>query len=386
MAHVEKRRREQADGTLGPVRYRVRWREPDGRARTKTFVRARDANAWATHVEHGMLSGTYIDHDAGRATLEEYAEGWRKSRVWAPNTADRVESVFRLHVYPTLGSRPIGAVRPSEVQSWVKGLSRDLAPATVGVIAANLSGVFNAAVLDRAVASNPLVGIKLPEVPRSEVVPPTPEQVHLLVDAVAEDWRAAVLVGAGLGLRISECLGLTVDRIDFLRRTVRIDRQALPRTGEGVSLVPLKTRASARTIPLPDSVSIALAAHIERLGTGDHGAVFHKPDGSLVRRQVLGIALTAGLTKVNTAAKARKEPPPLPERVRFHDLRHFYASLLIASGASVKTVQRRLGHASAVETLDTYGHLWPDSEDQTRASVDDVLKRAASPPRPTGTP
>ena len=64
----------------------------------------------------------------------------------------------------------------------------------------------------------------------------------------------------------------------------------------------------------------------------------------------------------------------------FHDLRHYYASLLIRHGESVKVVQRRLGHKSAVETLDTYSHLWPDSEDRTREAVDEVLGQVASLP------
>ena len=63
----------------------------------------------------------------------------------------------------------------------------------------------------------------------------------------------------------------------------------------------------------------------------------------------------------------------MPAWATFHDLRHFYASLLIAKGCSVKAVQRRLGHQSAMETLDTYGHLWPDSDDETRNAVDLVL-------------
>jgi integrase len=60
----------------------------------------------------------------------------------------------------------------------------------------------------------------------------------------------------------------------------------------------------------------------------------------------------------------------LPESTHFHGLRHYYASLLINAGESVKTVQARLGHASAIETLDTYGHMWPESEDRTRQAVD----------------
>ncbi|MFJ7207472.1 tyrosine-type recombinase/integrase [Streptomyces sp. NPDC098789] len=81
----------------------------------------------------------------------------------------------------------------------------------------------------------------------------------------------------------------------------------------------------------------------------------------------------------------RDKVPGLPEGFRFHDLRHYYASLLIASGADIKTVQHRLRHASAKTTLDTYGHLWPDTEETTRAAVGAVMqgkiKKAADPPR-----
>ena len=67
----------------------------------------------------------------------------------------------------------------------------------------------------------------------------------------------------------------------------------------------------------------------------------------------------------------------LPDSITYHSLRHYYASLLIRHGESIKTVQERLGHSSAVTTLNTYSHLWPDSDDRTRAAVDDVLRTAA---------
>jgi integrase len=76
----------------------------------------------------------------------------------------------------------------------------------------------------------------------------------------------------------------------------------------------------------------------------------------------------------------------LPTGTRFHELRHFYASLLIRHGESVKTVQARLGHASAVETLNTYGHLWPDADDSTRDAVTEVLGNLARPARGPDTP
>jgi integrase len=75
--------------------------------------------------------------------------------------------------------------------------------------------------------------------------------------------------------------------------------------------------------------------------------------------------------------KARENVQGLPAGFRFHDLRHYFASLLIASNLDVKTVQVRLRHASAKTTLDTYGHLWPDSDDSTRAAIDAVMAARA---------
>lgn len=371
MATVERRRQTTADGSPGDVRWRVRWRDPSGKQRSRTFTHRRDADRWRTEVEHQVLAGSYIDHAAGRITLKAYAEQWRTSRSWAPNTATRVESVFRLHLYPVLGDRPIGSIRPSDVQSWVAKLSKTLAPSTVGVVATNLSGVMKAAVLDRIIPSSPCVGIDLPRVARAEIVPPTPAQLELLVSHSVAKWRAAVMVGAGLGLRVSEALALTVDRVDFLRHSVRVDRQITQHGGAVELSELLKTAASYRTVPLPEVVGRALAVHIEQFGTGPGGAIFHQ-GGQLVRRQRAGDAIERARVRANAAAP-KKADPPLPVGVRFHDLRHFYASMLIEGGASVKTVQRRLGHASAVETLDTYGHLWPESEEQTRATVERVL-------------
>lgn len=113
---------------------------------------------------------------------------------------------------------------------------------------------------------------------------------------------------------------------------------------------------------MPEVVSCVLAAHLARYRPGRYGRVFTSRTGNPLRRNTLG------------SMWHRARPVAgLPEAATFHDLRHFYASLLIAKGCSVKAVQRRLGHQSAMETLDTYGHLWPDSDDGTRNAVDLVL-------------
>ena len=122
---------------------------------------------------------------------------------------------------------------------------------------------------------------------------------------------------------------------------------------------PPKTEASARTIPLPNVVVEALAAHVA--GAEPGGLVFTL-DGAPITRQAFGHLWRPVARQVG-----------FPTGTGLHALRHYYASLLIRYGESVKTVQARLGHASAAETLDTYSHLWPDSDDRTRQAIDDVL-------------
>jgi integrase len=241
-----------------------------------------------------------------------------------------------------------------------------MSPNTVGVIHSVLSSIYKAAVRDRRVPSNPCDGTRLPRPERRRVVPPTTEQVEAITRLVPDEVQALVTFCAGTGVRQGECMGLTVDRVDFLRREVHIERQlrGVDELGQPV-FGPPKTDASLRTIPLPQVVVDALAHHLAHRaphqGTGDHGLVF-TIDQRPITRSLWGHLWRPVARQVG-----------LPVGTGLHSLRHYYASLLIRHGESVKTVQARLGHASAAETLDTYSHLWPDSDDRTREAIDSVL-------------
>ncbi|MGZ4561210.1 MAG: site-specific integrase, partial [Mycobacteriaceae bacterium] len=156
-----------------------------------------------------------------------------------------------------------------------------------------------------------------------------------------------------------------VDRVDFLRRELRVDRQLVTPQKGFPTFGPPKTGASVRTIPLPQMVVASLAAHLQQYPTDE--LVFTTNVGLPIRRPVFSRVWRPACVRAG-----------LPKDRTFHDLRHFYASLLIRHGESVKTVQSRLGHASAAETLDTYSHLWPDSDDRTRKAVDAAFSSADS--------
>jgi integrase len=184
------------------------------------------------------------------------------------------------------------------------------------------------------------------------------EEVGALIDAMPDHYKALVVLAAGTGLRQGECFGLTVDRVDFLRRTITVDRQLILPASGLPQFGPPKTAASVRTVPLPKVVPESLAAHLGRWPADTDGLIFTNQHGDPLRRNLFGEIWRATVSRAALSG------------LRFHDLRHFYASLLIRHGESVKVVQARLGHASASETLDTYSHLWPDNEERTRAAVD----------------
>jgi integrase len=183
----------------------------------------------------------------------------------------------------------------------------------------------------------------------------TTAQVWELYDLFPVRIRLAVLLGAFVGLRLGETCGLQPEDIDFMRGVVHPHVQ--------YPAEPLKTRISQTPVPVPASLAAELSAQIAAYGR--HSFLLTGEDG----RQLSPWAVERAMRT------ARKKVQDLPAGFRYHDLRHYFASLLIAAGADVKTVQARLRHASAKTTLDTYGKSGP-----TATSPPGPLLRLYSPP------
>lgn len=249
--------------------WRARYRDADNREHSRHFARKVDAQRWIDEVTASIVTGQYVDPKAGRTTFKEYAESWRLAQVHRPSSAAHVETVLRRHAYPAFGNKQLSSIRPSEVQAWVKQLGvhldeqRKLAPATVQVTHGIVAAIFKAAVRDRRVASSPCEGTKLPKIEPRELVPLTTEAVRSLAAAIPARYSSLVVLGAGTGLRQGEAFGLTVDRVDFFRRTLKVDRQLVLLARQAPRHGPPKTRASHRTIPLPQVVVEVLAATLD---------------------------------------------------------------------------------------------------------------------------
>ena len=137
-------------------RWEVRYRDPEGTQKARLFDRKVDAERFVTGVDHSILIGAYVDPAAGKVTFQSFAETWRRIQVHRAGTAQSAEQQLRLHVYPTIGHRPMAAIRPSEVQGLVQRLATELAPSTVEVIYGRVVAVFRAAVRDRIVTTSHL--------------------------------------------------------------------------------------------------------------------------------------------------------------------------------------------------------------------------------------
>lgn len=349
--------------------WRARYRDDAGREHARHFKLKRDAQRWLDEVTTSVITGQYVDPRASLVTFRAYGEAWLTAQVHAPSTAALYRSHLERHAYPVLGDMPLGGILTTTVQGWVKRLSATLAPSTVGVVYTVVASIFRAAVHDRKLVSTPCKRIKLPAVEKTRIVPLTTEQVEILADAVQPEFRALVILTAGTGMRQGEVLGLTRDRLRLLGKNpfVTVDRQLVTKPGGVTDFAPLKTEASYRTIPLPRVVIAALNEHIATYGVEDGELLFTWLSHPMTRQKFGHLwrpaAKVAGLTTETGTG--------------MHALRHYYASLLIRYGESVKTVQGRLGHKSATETLDTYGHMWADSDDRTRDAIDSVLGTSA---------
>ena len=351
-------------------RYRARYRDPSGKEHARHFARKADAQAWLDEVTAAIVTGQYVAPKNGRITFGDYFESWAARQIWAPGTA----RAMRLAVESTpFTGVPLADLRRSHIESWVKAmLTKDrgegkapgLAPGTVRTRFNNVRAVLRAAVRDRMIVSDPSEGVTLPRGRRAEVAMrlPTAAEVRALIEAAEAPYRAFFALAAFAGLRLGEAAGLRVSDIDFLGRSLRVARQVQRERGGGVEIRAPKY-GSERTVYIADGLAQILARHIER----------HRPGDDPDRWLFLGEGDDPPHQNTITYQWRKAQAAAGVSGVKLHDLRHFYASGLIAAGCDVVTVQRALGHAKATTTLNTYAHLWPSAEDRTRKAAAGLL-------------
>lgn len=325
--------------------YRARYRDADGKEHLRRFKRSAEARAWVADQEASVRRGDHIDTKTARTTVGDWLDRWLAGYASRRPSTVRQANVHCKVIRAEFGDRRLGDIRPSEVNAWVARLGEHYADSTRYAIYRRFAQVMADAAHDGLIPRSPCSRRTAPRQGQQRPEVATVEQVWALHDAMPDRLRPAILLGAFAGLRISEACGLQVSDVDLMRGVVT------PGTAWGRQ--PLKSEASRASVPIPQDLALELAAYAT-------GETFLSDE----------IGQPVGPWVIERAVRdVRGAVAGLPAGFRFHDLRHTYASLLIEQGLDVKTVQTRLRHASAMTTLNTYGHMFPDTDDKSRDAV-----------------
>lgn len=301
-------------------------------------------------------------------TLNEYVE-----RVWGPTlevtrqTKEDYQRQYNCHIEPIFGRRVMNSIKPEDIKLWRNSLTGK--PSSTGyVLKANtiekltnlLGAILKDAYNNDRINSNPMTKIKRKKPKKvQKVVPLNIETVKKLAAALAPRWQILVWVGYFTGLRPSEILGLTWDRLDFEKRTITVDRQ-LSRYSDKIFEDHLKTSRTYRTIPFPLRLQELVIQHVNKFGLGPHGLLLQNRSGNIWRYK-----------DASAVFREVARPLGLQKGEGLHQLRHTFVSLLIHLNVNIKQIQEWLGHESILETLDGYGHLFPNSLNQASEILDE---------------
>ncbi len=342
-------------------RWQARYYDGGGRQHARRFDRKVDAQRWLNEQTAALVSGTHVDQKTARTTVEQWCATWLEGYATRRPSTVRQAKVHIKHIVKAFGPMRLGDVRPSQVRSWTATMKADgLADSTVYATYRRLAQIMSDAVHDGIIPRSPCSRKTAPGQAKQRPYVATTEQVWALYDAMPEHLRVSVLLGAFVGLRVAEAAGLRVEDVDYMRGIVS---PAVQYPAED-----LKTEASRTPVPIPRELALMLAANLERFG------------GSTVVTDEIGRPSSPWAIE-RAMRNVRGTVEGLPSGFRFHDLRHYLASLLIANGLDVKVVQQRLRHASATTTLNTYGHMWPDKDEASRTAIAGALAAREDNPR-----
>lgn len=376
-------------------RWLAGWVDPDGRELSKAFERKVDAENHAKAMATDIVRGDYIDPAAGKVLFGVLAERWLTSRIVDPASYIRYESVHRLHVAPHFARRPVKAVTPSEIQGWIGELATKHGPSTIITAFLILQGVFELAVADESIKKNPAKSpiVQVPKWIGRKIVPWADETLDVMISTHPDHLRPVPVIGAGCGMRQGEIFGVALEDFDFAESKLYVRRQIKKLGKDYVYALPKNDHE--RVVPLPTWVATTVQAYAKTYKPRPYSLPWEKINGKVATHNILfrwsddkhlrarlynELVWRPGLVKAGLAAEPEKDARGRRRYVNdrrdgMHALRHFYASVLLADGVSIRELADYLGHADPGFTLRTYIHMLPDSHERAIRAIDVRLFR-----------
>lgn len=356
-------------------------RDPTTGRRRRTYLTAptrREAEREEARLRHEAATG--LDLEPTKISLAEYLKRWLDAvrPNLAPSTERRYEDLLRHQVIPHIGTIPLSKLRPLHVQQLYARLQENgradgkggLSPRTLLHVHRLLSEALRQAVRWQIIPRNVCQAVEAPQARRAEMRTLSPEETRRLLEAAkAEDtaYGDVIVLAIHTGLRLGELLGVRWEDVDLEKGALTIRRALQYVPGEGLAFREPKTARARRTLPLGPT-ALATLRQLRRRQLEERLAVGPSYcDSGVVFADVLGRPLPP--------YRVSQRFPVFVKRLglaplRFHDLRHTHASLLLARGVHPKIVSERLGHASIAITLDTYSHVLPNLQEKAARDLD----------------
>ncbi len=354
-------------------RYQARIIRPDGKRESLGTYRTKtEAERALVRAEAEQIEGEWEPTPDNPGTVGEWGEKWlAEAHHLKPSTRASYEVALRSHVLPRWGDTSVTKITRQDIAEWVAEMvGAGQKPDRIRLNMVALRNTLNIAMGANVLHVNPTIGIKRPQSKSHEMHPLTVEQIEALAEAISRphgrterpDLGLAVRLAAYTGLRAGELWALRRKHLDLDHRTIRVSESMT--ITDGTLIASTTKTGTSRAVTWPAFLDEPIAKHLATRPDDPNTLVFVSTTETPMRHNNF----------MAQHFRQALEPAGLPKGIRFHDLRHTHASLLIAMGAHPKAIQERLGHSSITVTLDIYGHLFPGIGDELAHRLDALFQ------------
>ena len=340
----------------------ARWRDRDGKDQYKAgFASKQEAKSYGENQEYLVRQGRTTSASRMNMTLDQFCRDvWKGTLDIRKSTKEDYQRALRTHILPKFGHKVMNEIKRADLQTWANELKNEkgLSHGTIQKQLNLLATILKVAVDNEYLHKSPFAGWKRVKQPiKKEVIPLTRAQVEQIAANISERFRLVVWVCYWTGMRPSEALGLTWEQCDFEKGVIQVDRQ-ISRDTSIVHDAEMKTKNSVRTVAFPDVLQGLIRTHVAKFGLGPSNVIMTNRVGKPFRYK-------DAIVHFRKAAKIVGLKP----RDGLHQLRHTYVSTCISLGLNMKQIQSLVGHSSITQTMDTYGHLFPDALDEVNEKL-----------------
>jgi integrase len=365
MAKVSKRKWQNKEGKISYAWF-IDCNDKSGkRVRQSGFKTKADAERALAKVVNNINTGVYIQEDkyitfgdASKLYMDLHVSIYCKK-----STKEGYEGYLKNHLIPCFGTQKLVDIKTQQIQAFVKDkVEEELSNQTINHILILMSCVFNKMIDDEVILKNPVNKVKKLKLTKKEMKILTMEEVYKVLEVAKEHYPSfypALFTAIFTGMRQGELIALKWDKINWIKEQIYISENYR----QGTLSTP-KTENSVRYIDMPQELVKVLKEWRLRCPHSKDNLVFPNREGNY---QDINNLVKRKFQKVLNKAKI--------DVIRWHDLRHTYASIMITLSQTVpiKYIQHQLGHASIQITMDRYGHLMPEVNQNAKNAIDNLF-------------